>query len=127
MVGAYTLITLRNRSFARGILRCINLSDIPWGRLDSLPAMLLEIAKATPASRLPAVFPIQKKVCVLSWICPCPPSLVSCRAATSIVYLASSFAIRAVLRSGCESLSSIVLTFHVATLNLFVFFFTPLL
>ncbi len=124
-VGAYALMRVAKRFFAKGMRHVISLSLMPIGDSGMRYSSLDFTAKPTPwLRREPSGTPFQKKVypapASVRESSPC--SLVSLRAAMSMLYRTSSRATRAVLRwglSGVSARSNNVRTFHEAILNLF--------
>ncbi len=118
-------MSVAKRFFARGMRHVISLSLMPIGDSGMRCSSLDFTSKPTPwLRREPSGTPFQKKVypapASVKESSPC--SLVSLRAAMSMLYLASSRATSAVLRwglSGVSARSSSVRTFHEAMLSLF--------
>ncbi len=124
-VGAYALMRVAKRFFAKGMCHVISLSLMPIGDSGMLCKQFRLHSKANSMVTTRAFGePFQKKVypapASVRESSPC--SLVSLRAAMSMLYLASSRATSAVLRwglSGVSARSNSVRTFHEAMLNLF--------
>ena len=118
--------------FPSGSCIFISRSFMPSGMLASFRTRIDLMAKPTPVSRRSSLRrPLQKKVypppVSVSW--PLSAKRVSLSAAMSMTYRASSLATRAVRLPGLSALrlSSRVLTFHVARVSTFVFFFFSVL
>ena len=103
IVGAYALTTVAMRLLSSFTLTVIRRSLMPCGSSVSWPTRLFLMAKPTPCILgSPAGFPFQKKVYppFSSLSCPSSASLVSDRAAMSMLNLRNSLATKAVLLSG---------------------------